>query len=839
MLQPERLSFRNARYPWVRFWVPHDSTIDLSDAGFLRDPTEGFGRGHGPSTLTELQDRRSLVLLGEPGIGKSTVLKEEASRVEAQVSEAGDVSTYADLRDYSSEDRLCKRIFESEEFLAWKNGTSHLFLHLDSLDEALLRIDTIANLLASELRDTPTDRMSIRIACRTAVWPANTLGVALKGIWGDASGVFELAPLRRRDIIAALEMHEIEVEGFVRALFGAQATPFAIKPLTLKMLLSIYQQGGELPRSNVELYKRGCLALCEEQNDSRRDSGRLGRLNASQRMRLAGRIASATIIGNRFAVWKGPEVNCPREDIAVSALSKRAEEGEFPAFTATNDDVREALDTGLFSSRGETRMGWAHQGYGEFLAALYLFERGVPPEATLQVLLHPDGGLIPQLSVAAAWAASLSSKVRTALIIDEPLALLRGDLSGWSDDDRGLLVKSLLESVERKEITDSLYSNAEVYAKLIHPQLGNQLRPVIGDRQRSIQARRLALLIAEKCRLMELQPDLLHVALDIDDLPQVRASAVSALEYCGDATVPALVRPLADGRGGADPLHDIKGNALDLLWPEHITAVELFQVLTPSVDNYYGSYALFKLALPDRLKTADLLPALDWSTQVIGRSRFNGGYQDKSLADAIMFKSWQVFEETELTQPFLRHMAVRLREHGDLCRGTDHSAQDTFRTRLKNDVSRRRKFLTALLAGNLDRIAVYAYKRTGLLDEADFQWLLAISPAGANFEPGLDEETLCNFIDCLFVSDRVAHFEEIYPIAERWPKLRARYASFFEGVRLDSPDVERWREQRRELRAMEEGFPPPISADPLKDVLSKLAEAEAGDWNAWWQQTFS
>ena len=36
-----------------------------------------------------------------------------------------------------------------------------------------------------------------------------------------------------------------------------------------------------------------------------------GNLNAGQRMRLAGRIAAATILGNRFAVWTGPEVDCP------------------------------------------------------------------------------------------------------------------------------------------------------------------------------------------------------------------------------------------------------------------------------------------------------------------------------------------------------------------------------------------------------------------------------------------------------------------------------------------------------------------------------------------------
>ena len=567
----------DSAYPWPRFWVPRDGSVDLSDGGFLRDPTDWLAGPQGPMPLAALQNWRALVLLGEPGIGKSTTLIEEADRIALLPADGNLVSLYVDLRAFSSDLLLYQRILESEKFVAWKNGNSHLFLHFDSLDEALLRIDSIANLLAAELPGTPTERMSLRIACRTAVWPADTLGATLTSIWGEASRAFELAPLRRRDLFTALEAHGIAIEGFMRALLAAQAVPFAIKPLTLKMLLTIYQQRGDLPNSSIELYKQGCLALSEEQNKSRRNSGRRGQLNASQRMRLAGRIAAATILGNRFAVWTGPEVDCPREDVPISALAGHREEGGFAAFAATDDDVREVLDTGLFSSRGEGRMGGAHQGYGEFLAALYLFERGVPAETMLKTLLHPAGGLIPQLSGVAAWAASLSGALRTTLIADEPLALLKGDLSGWSDGDRTSLVKSLLEAVENKKVTNSPYSNAEAYAKLNYPGLAAELRPFITDSHLSLPTRRLALVITEKCGLTELQQELLRVALDEGDTPQVRAGAVSALKHCGDASVPALIRPLASGQGGPDPNDDIKGNALDLLWPDHITAAELFR----------------------------------------------------------------------------------------------------------------------------------------------------------------------------------------------------------------------------------------------------------------------
>ncbi|WP_156971161.1 NACHT domain-containing protein [Beijerinckia mobilis] len=823
-------------YAWPRFWVPQDGTIDLSDAGFLHNPMENQAQSRGPVQLAALQDWKALILLGEPGIGKSTTLKEEAERVAVFSSNSDIVSIYIDLRDFSSETLLYHRVFESEQFTAWKNGRSHLFLHLDSLDEALLRIDSIANLLASELLTTPTERMSIRIACRTAVWPADTLGTALRNIWGEASRVFELAPLRRQDLLVALETHGIVIEDFMRALFAAQAVPFAIKPLTLKMLLRIYQQGGNLPNSSIDLYERGCLALCEEQNKSRRDSGRHGRLNPRQRMRLAGRIAAATIFGNGFAVWRGPEIDCASEDIPISTLSGHHEEGELLTFNVTDDDLREVLDTGLFSSRGEGRMGWAHQGYGEFLAAFYLFKRNVPSETMLKVLLHPAGGLIPQLSVVAAWAASLSRGVRAALITKDPVVLLRGDLSRWSTDERASLVRSLLDSIENKQFTASPFSNAEGYTKLNHPGLADQLRPIITDQQLGAMTRRVGIFIAEKCRLTELQSELLQVALDAGDHPDVRALAVSALKYCGDVSVPDLVRPLTTGDEGPDPRDNIKGSTLDLLWPNHMSAAELFSLLTPpSVENHFGAYALFRRTLPDTLKTSDLLPALSWASQLITQTGPCDSSQDRTLADAIMFKAWQVFDDSELTRPFLDHIALRLRQYGDLCHGSDCKDRDTFMNGLRADVDRRRQFLLAVCAGALDRTEAQSYKHVQLLIEADLEWLLDISPGGSRPVAGLNLETLCNFIECVFVCENLAHSEALHAAAELWPVLRSRYAFWFEGVCLDSPEVAQIRAQQEQLHAIMNDRPPPIVPDLSNKILTQLTEAEAGRWQAWWK----
>lgn len=51
------------------------------------------------------------------------------------------------LRSYGSEDRLVRDVFDSKAFVSWTEGKNRLHVFLDSLDEGLLRIDTLAALL--------------------------------------------------------------------------------------------------------------------------------------------------------------------------------------------------------------------------------------------------------------------------------------------------------------------------------------------------------------------------------------------------------------------------------------------------------------------------------------------------------------------------------------------------------------------------------------------------------------------------------------------------------------------------------------------------------------------
>ena len=155
--------------------------------------------------------------------------------------------------------------------------------------------------------------------------------------------------------------------------------PLAIKPVSLVFLFNIYRKyNGQFP-SNLklyELYLEGCKCLCEEVNQSRQSSGRTGNLDNEQRLIVAARIAAITILSNRFAVWTGKEQDTPKEDVFIENLYHGHETAKAREFEILKKEkvIPEVLDTGLFSSRGLERMGWAHQTYAEFLAAWYLVQ---------------------------------------------------------------------------------------------------------------------------------------------------------------------------------------------------------------------------------------------------------------------------------------------------------------------------------------------------------------------------------------------------------------------------------------------------------------------------------
>jgi hypothetical protein len=481
-------------------------------------------------------------------------------------------------------------------------------------------------------------------------------------------------------------------------------------------------------------------------------------------------------------------------------------------------------------------MGWSHQSYAEFLAALYMADKQVPPQNILKVLQHPAGGLVPQLAVVTAWISSISEDVREALIQSEPMVLLRGDLTNWNEHDLAALVASLMTALEHNRVHDFEMGISEFYARLNHPTLAPQLRPYIQDSSKNAISRRTAIMIAKRCELRQLQPELLAVALDASADSYLRGRAVDALGTCGDDTVPAQMLPLARGELGSDPEDEIRGYALEILWPKHLSADDLFGLITCPNEGFVGAYVMFLTkTLPNSLTVADLPVALKWAAAFVTEARHNGDFQRRSLADSIFVRAWKNLDSPSVVGPLVTYVFARLGQHDELFGGTSYRESENFFEDLKSDTGRRRCFLLAAAQRRATRIDVYHLRRAGLLRKDDMQWILNICPGGPTFEAGLDAEMLCNMVEITCDLDDRAQFNAVYEAALKWPVLWQRFRGGFEGVLLDSHDARQLRDTHRMMKELEESKPPPVTPPPAERVADLLNRFESGDWEAWWR----
>ena len=205
-------------------------------------------------------------------------------------------------------------------------------------------------------------------------------------------------------------------------------------------------------------------------------------------------------------------------------------------------------------------------------------------------------------------------------------------------------------------------------------------------------------MIAEACEVKALQPELLRAAVDVSEDPWLRARATSALRNCGDDLIAGQLMPLAKGELLPDPMDDLKGYALEFLWPKYIGANELFSMLTAPNEGNFGAYAMFLThSLPESLGAADLPAALHWANDFVGQADVpHHDFHRKSLSDAIFVKVWREFEHRpDLTQPFVDHVFKRLKDGGELFKGTDARTQRAYFADLESNTPRRRAFLLA------------------------------------------------------------------------------------------------------------------------------------------------
>lgn len=727
-----------------RYWVPDGAGAQLIDADGFRPPGlvphADYVLHEGVRILPTARLSRPgcMVLLGEPGLGKSTALR---AGVEASQA-AGDATLAVDLGATGQEDLLRRRIFEAPAYRAWQGGAGILRLFLDGLDEARLRVETVADLLIDGLHEADHDRLWLQLTCRTGD-RHRQLEERLAALFGDSDfAVYELLPLGIRDVRAFAVAADVAPQPFLNEVRHRHLGALASRPMTLRLLLSAAAEGGRLPASMVDLYRRGCRLLAREPDEDRRDGVAAGRLDVPARTAVASRIAAAVVLSGRVGVQIDELLSPDRDYVSLEALTGGRElragavEDSFPVDEAA---VRETLRTALFVARGDGRIVFAHQTIAEFLAASYLATRMRREQVLDLVTLRGDDGvaLVPQVSGVSGWLASLAP-VGFELLLDHDLAALtRSDLSALTDEQRAALVDALLKADPGAVHNMDLGVSG---SQLVHPGLERQLSAALDARAADEHVYAMALRLVEVTESTELAERLVDLVLDESQSMARREAAADALMAPEKLDVPPglpswapeaeLRRLLPLARRRDDRADDLRPWVLFLLWPTLIDAETFFSSLgASSAGKRRGRHGWFLgswvAAYSD---DAGLVTGLDWAcTQPLAHQEDWPLYR---LVESLLIEAWERRDDPDVFAALVRLVRHALAGGHALLSGStladavdwlEPASEDLFRDR-----GSRRALVAALVpavaAGELEASKV-ALSTPRLLDPNDLEWL--------------------------------------------------------------------------------------------------------------------
>jgi glycosyltransferase involved in cell wall biosynthesis len=785
----------------------------------------------GPNTpqegisLSSLKDVSCLVLLGAPGLGKSSEV-----RLEAQSSVArGEVADIVSLGRITGTDELESLILSKARRPELGSAIWNLFL--DGLDESLPQItqsqDGISSVFRklSAIKDLSSVRL--RLTCRSAEWPSS-IGAALKEIWGASNTeIYELQELSEKDIrVAASELPPELSAAFLSQIERREVDALARRPVTLNMLLEVFAKNSELPAQRAQLYRDALLLSIEAAGKQRADPS----LDGRSQMIVAARIAAASIFSNSTEISIGVlrQTKAGRV-VAISEIAGGYEPASSGSFHVGDIELHEALLSPLFVSVSETLFAWSHQTFAEFLAAYYLIERGLDPQNILDFLRSAENRRIPpQLREVSAWLASMDDALFDALAETDPDILLSSDVASASPQARETLVGGLLLRFDRAELHDFNPQDRLRYDRLGHPRLGEQLLPYILDKEKNVVVRRVAIDIAEENGGAGIEDTLADVSLDPKETLHIRTQAAAAVSKVGNETVRLRLRPLLEANS-VDENDELKGWALRTLWPKHLSVRELINSLTPEKNNsWIGSYTFFisTLELPE-LTDTEAQEVLQWIAVVASEEE-----RSRTLSRAIPKFLDRVWDRSD--RPTVRNSFARF--FLDLYSSAQYSIlqEDAKEFLLRLSRGGERRLLLVEEIVKLSKSANWSWLAFAFpfpfITLEDLPWLLEHlrSPT-----PQFPEEAAAQLILAVIPRDDIERLNPIWKAAESSKVLASGLVSLF-SCEVNTPTA-KWQREDFEKRTARLAEVEKRRFDALSAVETRLQQVELANSFGWWE----
>ena len=310
------------------------------------------------------------IVLGDPGMGKSELIREIGRRLNLQPITA-------------------------MRFMLARNPAKLIMpgmpLLIDGLDEAMARREGDAvDLILAQLEDAGSPEFIL--SCRAREWQARSAS-NLRQLYSADPTFLTLEPFSRSEARAFLAARAITIDPdeVLGHMDQHRIADLYRNPLTLGLMGRVAEQDKQLPATRASLFERVCALIWPEHDLDRQDIG-LGRITEDQALSSAGAIAAGLLLAGAEAASLAGPGQLQEGDLQLLELARLPGADQVPTIFSSK----------LFHSVGVGRAKPIHRVIAEYLGARWLaLQASTTARAQRRLLaqLQGSGGVPASLRV--------------------------------------------------------------------------------------------------------------------------------------------------------------------------------------------------------------------------------------------------------------------------------------------------------------------------------------------------------------------------------------------------------------------------------------------------------
>lgn len=511
--------------------------------------------------INDFFDSQIFVVLGEPGMGKTTSFE------------------YAAKKETDAEFVRIGEFLSAPQLDHLRDKT----LYLDGLDEHRSRANGVDIMDALISRLKVLDCPKVRISCRTAEWRGGKDLGALSAVNnGDPIVQLHIQPLTPDDILKIIP----NSEDFVEGARNHNLYEFLNNPQDLFLLHEFYLSKSNWPDNRSELMEGACKALLKELNKEHYEAVD-DWVSDKDLTRASDYLAAILMLSG----------------VAGISFDRTTANEVFPSIHEFDGDLfamKAAVGRHVFKQAEKKRIEPKHRKIAEYMAARYLAARvreGLSLRRVMALMTGIDGGTPSNLRGVYAWLVTMLSGMADHVLVHDPYgAIIYGDSRAWTPSTKKSALTALKEWAKKDPWFRGQERSRPALGGLSDPALVEDFQQLLlEDKCESHLLSTILDAIAGGSKLPEIGDSLLAFVKNSNKPDYLRSSAIEAFaKACPEREIDLVT--LLDGIQAtaiSDKEEYLRGSLLRHLYPKVIGPDRVANYLIKPSGHHIGSYYMF------------------------------------------------------------------------------------------------------------------------------------------------------------------------------------------------------------------------------------------------------